>query len=210
MTVRKRTTKADSGSPSTGEPEYLVVGTLRRPHGLRGEILMDVITDFPERLLRGVKLFVGSSREPRIIDSCRQHSRGMLIQLRGISSPEAAGSYRQQAVYVLAANRPRLPKGQYYHHELVGSKVVDENQQTLGVLAEILQTGANDVYVVKGAPDRELLLPAIAGVLLEIDSDRRMIQVRVPNGIDPQGTARRPRRRATDPMPDDSAQHDGR
>jgi len=184
MTARKRATKADSGSPPTGEPEYLVVGILNRAHGLRGEMLMKVVTDFPERLKPGVKVFLGHGHKPCIIGECRIHTQGMLIRFQGIGTSEAAGAYRNQSVYVLSADRPRLPEGQYYHHELLGLKVIDEGEQLIGALVEILETGANDVYVIKGADERELLLPAIPGVVLGIDLRRRLIRVHVPDGIE--------------------------
>ncbi|MFH1185570.1 MAG: ribosome maturation factor RimM [Chloroflexota bacterium] len=185
MTVRRPTTKANSGSPSTGEPEYLVVGTLMRPHGLLGEMLMNVITDFPARLVPGSKVFLGARYTPMTVGARRLHARGLLIRLQGIDTPEAAGAYRNHPVYVLSSDRPRLPAGQYYHHELLGSMViVDADQRSIGTLVEILQTGANDVYVIKDAADREMLLPSIAGVVLGIDVHQHLIRVRVPDGMD--------------------------
>jgi 16S rRNA processing protein RimM len=145
---------------------------------------MDVVTDFPERMKRGVKVFVGAGHAPSIISMCRPHAQGLLIQFRGVDSAEKAGEYRNQEVYVLTADRPRLPPGQYYHHELLGSLVLDEDRGALGKLTDILQTGANDVYVVRGPSGSELLLPAIRGVVLEIDSRRRLIRVRIPEGMD--------------------------
>jgi len=156
-----------------------------RPHGLHGEMLMDVITDLPERLEPGSKVFLGKAHEPMIIGARRLHARGLLINLQGIDTPEAAGAHRNQPVYVLSSNRPGLPAGQYYHHELLGSTIVaDEDQRLLGTLAAILQTGANDVYVIKDAADREMLLPAIGGVVLGIDVHQHVIIVRVPDGIE--------------------------
>ena len=208
MTARERTTRANSGSPPTGEPDYLVVGTLRRPHGLRGEILMDVRTDFPERLKGGVTVFLGRHHEPAVISACRPHARGLLIHFQALDSREAAAAYCGRDVYVLTADRPRLPAGQYYHHELLGCDVVDEDRGSVGALVEILQTGANDVYVIKGASGRELLLPAIEGVVLEIDPSRHLIRVRTPDGIEaPAGgrdggsTKPRGRRQRSRPVP---------
>jgi 16S rRNA processing protein RimM len=115
MTARKRKVMADPGSPP-GEPEYLVVGFLRRAHGLQGEMLMDVVTDFPERLKPGTTIYVGERHEPRIIETSRGHARGILIRLQGVASPEMTAAFRNQAMYVLTADRPKLPDGQYYHH----------------------------------------------------------------------------------------------
>ena len=192
---------ADSGSPPPGEPEYLVVGFLRRAHGLQGEMLMDVVTDFPERLKPGTTIYVGERHEPRIIETSRGHARGMLIRLQGVASPEMTTAFRNQALYVLTADRPELPEGQYYHHQLLGSAVVDENGESLGILAEIIQTGANDVYVIRGLEKRELLVPAIEGVVLEISPDRHLLRIRVPDGIEFRSESEPPHRRARDADP---------
>src|SRR5512140_2993402 len=100
MAGRKRTESAGSGSPSTGEPEYLVVGSLRRPHGVHGEMVMEVLTDFPERLKAGAKLFVGPSHEPIELENARTHNEGLLVKFGGIDTPEEAGRHTNQLLYV--------------------------------------------------------------------------------------------------------------
>ena len=176
----KNRRKSHSGSPATGEPDYLVVGLLRRAHGLQGEILMEVITDFPDRLTANAPVFLGPKHRPAFIESSRAASRGMLVRLRGVENSEAADAYRGQQVFVASAGRPALQSGHYYHHQLLGSDVVDEKGNPIGKLAEILQTGANDVYVVKPAAEKELLLPAIDSVILGVDLDQHLVRVRLP------------------------------
>lgn len=183
MTAKKNSANAGSGSPSAGEPLYLVVGSLRRPHGVRGEMVMEVITDFPERLKPNTQVFVGDSHQPMTLAEARFHNEGLLIKFNGVDTPEEAGRYRNQLVYVTAADRPPLPKGRYYHHELIGFEVVDEDDQPIGVLSEVMQTGANDVYVVTRPGAREILLPAIASVVLDIEAGRRFIRVHLLDGL---------------------------
>lgn len=184
MTARRRKTKqAGSGSPSAGEPEYLVVGRLRRPHGLHGEMVMEIQTDFPERLKSGIEVYVGEDHRPIMIVGTRFHNEGLLVKFEGLDTPEDVGRYRNQFVYVSTADRPPLPEGQYYHHELVGFDVVDEDEKRIGALAEIFQTGANDVYVVTQPDGGEVLLPVIPSVILEIQADRRRIVVRLIPGL---------------------------
>jgi len=84
---------------------------------------------------------------------------------------------------VKAADLPRLPEGQYYHHQLLGLSVVDETGQVLGELAEILETGANDVYLVKTPLGKELLLPAIEDVILGVPLERKEMSVRPPDWL---------------------------
>jgi 16S rRNA processing protein RimM len=183
MASKKVQATAEAGSPMVGEPEYLVVGFLRRPHGVKGEILMDVHTDFPERLKTGITVFVGESYQPMVIASLRYHASGLLVRFRGIKSPEEAGLYRNTWVYVPAANRPELPEGEYYHHQLIGLNVVTDEGRDLGVLVDILETGANDVYVIRAVDGNEVLLPAIPPVVLEIKLADRQMCVRLLDGL---------------------------
>jgi 16S rRNA processing protein RimM len=171
-----------SGSP-IGEPLYLSVGFLRRPHGLAGEIIMDLHTDFPERMKSGRKLFVGEEYQPMTLTSVRPHQAGLLVKFKDVETPEDAGKYRNQWVFIKAKDAPPLPDGKIYQYKLIGFKVVDENENPLGTLVEILETGANDVYVVKDDTGKEILLPAIPSVILDLDTARRLIRVHVLDGL---------------------------
>lgn len=175
-------TKNAPGSPD-GEPVYLVVGFLRRAHGLHGEMIMDLHTDFPERLRSGRKLFVGEDHKPIAVAGARSHAKGILIKIKGIETPEDTVQFRNQWVYVKASDVPALPKGQIYQHELFGFKVVDENENPLGELVEIIETGANDVYVIRDDSGKEILLPAIPSVILELDPARRLMRVHLLEGL---------------------------
>ncbi len=171
-----------SGSP-VGEPVYLVIGFLRRPHGVNGEIIMDIHTDFPDRIKSGRKVLIGEKHQPHTLDTVRERNDGLLISLRGVDTPEEAGKFRNQWVYVKASEVPPLPEGQVYKYELVGLDVIDDNGNALGKLAEILETGANDVYVVKNEEGKEILLPAIPPVILNIDMNQRVMKVHLLEGL---------------------------
>jgi 16S rRNA processing protein RimM len=171
-----------SGSP-TGEPVYLVIGFLRRPHGVSGEIIMDIHTDFPDRIKSGKKVLVGEKHQPLTLDTVRPHANGLLVSLRGVNTPEEAGKYRNQWVYVKASEVPPLPEGQHYKYELVGLDVVEDNGTPLGKLVEILETGANDVYIVRDDSGKEILLPAIPAVILNLDMDQRVMKVHLLEGL---------------------------
>ena len=174
--------KKTSGSPD-GEPLYLSVGFLRRPHGLQGEIVMDLHTDFPERMKSGRKLFVGEAYQPMTLTSVRPHQSALLVKFKGIETPEDAGMYRNQWVFIKAKDAPPLPEGKIYQHELIGFRVVDENDNPLGELVDILETGANDVYVVKDDSGTEILLPAIPSVILDLDAGARLMRVHLLEGL---------------------------
>jgi 16S rRNA processing protein RimM len=172
------------GSPSTGEPVvYLAVGTLRRSHGIRGDMLVEVLTDFPERLKPGTYIFVGDKKQAIKITRRRPHSEGMILGFEGISTAEQTAKYRAQTIYVKGDDRPPLPDGEYYHHQILGLNVVDESGADLGIITEIIETGANDVYVVKGVNDREILLPALKQVLLDVNLDTKTMRVHLLPGL---------------------------
>lgn len=175
-----------AGSPGNGEPVFLVVGKLRRPHGIRGEIIMDVWTDFPERLEKGGVVFVGQDYRPETIRSLRWHGRSMLMAFDAYQTPESAGDLRNLLVYVRADDRPPLPEGEYYHHQLMGMRVVDESGELLGHLTQIMDTGANDVFVVRPQTGPEILLPAIESVILDIDLEKGEMRVHLLPGLIPE------------------------
>jgi 16S rRNA processing protein RimM len=173
-----------AGSPGEGEPVFLVVGKLRRPHGLRGELIMEVITDFPERLEPGVQVYVGEGFRPLRIRSRRWHGKLLLIAFDGYHEREAAGEFRNWLVYVRADDRPPLPEGEYYEHQLLGLRVVSDEGKFLGWLAQILETGANDVYIVRPESGPDILLPAIDDVILDIDLARAEMRVSLLPGLE--------------------------
>lgn len=161
----------------------MAVGKLRRPHGVHGEIIMDVLTDFPERLKPGRKMLVGDRRLPVQIRSVRGHDQALLIAFKGYDTPEQAGELRNQILYATAADQPPLEEGEYYHHQLIGLTVFDEQGNLLGELAEIMETGANDVYVVRPESGHEILLPAIDEVILEINLEKKSMSVHLLPGL---------------------------
>lgn len=171
----------NTGSP-TGEPLYLSVGFLRRPHGVKGEIVMDLHTDFPERMKKGRKLFVGDDHKPMTLTNVRPHQAGLLVKFKDVDTPEDAGLYRNQWVYVQTKDVP-LPEGQHYKHELLGLKVIGEDGNPLGELVEILETGANDVYVVRDDSGKDILLPNIPSVILDLDLGTRTMRVHLLEGL---------------------------
>lgn len=176
------TAEKNSGSPK-GESIYLAIGYLRRPHGVMGEVIMDLHTDFPDRIKSGRKVYIGEKYEAFTIGSARTHGNGLLVKLRGFDAPETAGRFRNQWVYVKSSEVPALPEGKHYKHELIGLTVMADDGGKLGTLNEVLETGANDVYVVQKENGKEVLLPAIPDVVLEIDMEDRVMKVHLLDGL---------------------------
>lgn len=175
-------TEKKAGLEKTSGPAFLLIGKLCKTHGIHGEMDMQVFTDFPERLRHGKKVYLGEEKSPITLDTLRPKNKLMLVAFEGIKTPEEAKLLTNQGVYVKTAEVPALPEGVYYHHELIGLQVY-EKEILLGELTEILETGANDVFVVKLAEGKELLMPDIPQVILSVDLIEGKMNVSLPDGL---------------------------
>jgi 16S rRNA processing protein RimM len=172
-----------AGPPSAGGPDFLVVGKVRRPHGVHGEVVAEIYTDFPERLTLKKSIYLGEKHIKLVINSLRPHNEGLLLGFEGVTTPEQAGRYRNQILSIASEEAPELSEGEYYFHELLDLEVVDETGEPLGKLTDILETGANDVYVVTDSSGHELLLPAIPEVILDVDLDANLMKIHLLPGL---------------------------
>jgi 16S rRNA processing protein RimM len=172
-----------AGSSGGDEPAFLAVGRLRKPHGLRGDITMEVLTDFPERLKAGHTLFVGPQFQPMKLKSVKAHDPLLLVSFEGCDSQEEAGELRNRLVYVSASDRPPLEEGEYYHHQLLGLNVYTDEGSYLGTVSEIIETGSNDVLIILPESGPDILLPMLDEVILEVDLEDGRILVRLMPGL---------------------------
>jgi 16S rRNA processing protein RimM len=105
------------------------------------------------------------------------------MTFNGYDTPEKVGELRNQPVFIPIADRPALPDGEYYHHQLLGLRVLTEAEEILGVITEILETGAADVFVVRPDTGPEILIPMAESFVLDINLERREMHVRVIPGL---------------------------
>lgn len=167
------------GSPQPGEPVYLMIGKLRRPHGVRGELWLELTTEHPENIHDGSTVFIGEKKTAVTIEHIRPADKLWLVSFTDYADCQVVEVFRNQRVYIPAKNAVPLAEGQYYHHEIIGMKVYNESLALLGVVEDILVTGANDVYVVKSENGSEVLVPAIKSVIIEIDRNTGRMVVRL-------------------------------
>lgn len=174
---------------SSTDRKYLVLGEILRPHGVRGEVRMRIITDYPERLHDLESLHLGKSPDdPNIesiqLNSVRFHKNYALLTVNGITDRNQADTLRGKTVMVRMEDAVPLEDGEYYLFELIGLKVmVDDNE--IGKIKEVLQTGANDVYIVDGPRYGEILVPAHDETILDLDFDKSIIRMTLPEGLLP-------------------------
>ncbi len=162
--------------------ELLAVGHVVRPHGVRGELLLEPLTDFPEHLREVETVYVGEAAQAHRLAGARHHRGQLIIRLGDCADRDCAERFRGQLVQIRAEAAAPLPPGRYYHHQIIGLTAVTEAGEELGKVVEILETGANDVYVVDTAQG-ELLLPAIKSVITAIELDQQRIVVHLMEGL---------------------------
>lgn len=166
------------GSPQPGEPVYLMIGRLRRPHGVNGELLLELTTEHPEKVKPGLGVYIGENKTPLKIARIRAANKLWLVSFEGYDQIQQVEWFTNQWVYISDKDAAPLPEGRYYHHEIIGMQVFSDQGELLGVVSEIIVTGANDVYVVKSESGTEILLPAIKSVIIEIDREAHRIVAR--------------------------------
>ncbi len=165
-----------------GKESYLAVGRVIGVHGVRGEIKVKQLTDFPERFARGALLFVEGETSQREVVSARPHKGALLVKLSGLEDRNAAEILRGKYLFIAREDAMPLGEDEYYEDELVGLTVETMEGELLGELVEIMWTGANEVYIVRG-PQGETLLPAIADVVQEVDVDAGIMRVTLLPGL---------------------------
>jgi 16S rRNA processing protein RimM len=173
----------NTGSSPNDEPVFVIIGKFRRPHGIKGEIVMTVLIDFPELIHQGRILYVGERYTPYEVRSVRWHGGDLLVALEELPDRTAVEIFRNIMVYMKAKDLPEPPEGEFYIHQLVGLDVITDEGQELGKIKEILVTGANDVYLVESEGGKQILLPAIEQVVLDIDHDSGKVKVHILPGL---------------------------
>jgi len=164
------------------EPRYLVIGRVIRPWGVRGEVKVEIITDFPERFALLRRVYLGPEAVPVIVEGFRLHQAAAILKLRGYHDRAAAEELRGQLVQIPIEEAMPLAEDEYYEHQLVGLAVWTARGEFLGTVEEIIFTGSNDVYVVR-SQGKELLIPAIEDVVLEINLARGRMVVELMEGL---------------------------
>lgn len=163
---------------------YFAIGRIVGAHGIRGEVKVLVMTDYPERFRPGARLYLGTEQTcaPTEIQTVRSHKGVLLVKLSTVPDRNLAELLQGQYLLIPAEQAMPLADHEYYAHDLIGLAVETTAGGALGTLTEILFTGANDVYVVTG-PAGEVLIPALREVIVGIDLVGRKMIVDPPAGL---------------------------
>jgi 16S rRNA processing protein RimM len=189
--AKRLTREKERGSRGQGrapEPRYLIVGQVVGAHGVRGELKVVLLTDDPHRFRSLARVFIGlGDEEPvaRPLKGYRPHKGNALLRIEACDDRATAEGLRGMLIQVPLAEAIPLEEGEYFEHQILDLAVWTADGQLLGQVADIIHTGANEVYVVRSAdPDRaEVLIPAIRDVVLEVDLEAGRLIVELPEGL---------------------------
>lgn len=165
--------------------QYFQVGVISSTHGIRGEVKVYPTTDDPARFLslKEVLLDTGSgwmSLEP---EQVRFFKKMVILKFKGYNSINDVEKYRNKGLYVPRAQAVPLEEGEYYVADLLGLEVRTEDGEPFGRLKDVMQTGANDVYVIDSLRNGEVLVPAIAECILEVSVEQGWMRIHLLDGL---------------------------
>jgi 16S rRNA processing protein RimM len=166
--------------------DLVLIGKIVGAHGLKGTSKIQSYAESLEIFKSGTVLLVSSpdgSENHYEIDWIKSHSRGALLTLKEVTDRDQAKSLIGSELYIEKAELPELEAGTYYWSDLIGVNVYTSDDRYIGSVASIIETGANDVYVVKDA-DKEILVPALESVVQSIDIESKIMRVELPEGLE--------------------------
>ena len=161
--------------------EFLEAGKIVTTHGIRGEVKIMPYTDAPELLCEFDRLFFGKDKAEIYIERARVAKNMVIAKIEGIDTVEAAEKYRNKVLF-MHRDDLELDEDTYFIQDLIDMEVKDADSGFIyGKITDVLQNGANDVYVIKG--DREYLVPAIPDVVISTDIDSNIMLIRPLDGL---------------------------
>ena len=172
-------------------PARMVVGRVLRPHGLRGELVIEILSDAPERFAPGAAVAAGDPDSggplrPLEVSAARLHQGRMLVRFAGVEDRDAAEPLRGYLLSIPLEAARELGHDEFWRHQLVGLRVVDAEGNERGVVDDVLPGAANDLLQVRRPDGVDVLVPAVAAlVTVELEAGRVVVQA-IPGLLDPQ------------------------
>ncbi len=171
-------------TPEINPDDFLLVGTIGLPFGIKGQVKLHTITSRPEHLLRLKTVFLGDARAATALRRVAEHKHAvMILTLAGVEDRNAADALRGTEVYIRQQDAAPLDEDEYFLHDLPGLQVETTGGEVLGTVDEVLETGANDVLVVKRESGEEALIPMTREVVKALDLTARRIVIEPIRGL---------------------------
>lgn len=166
--------------------EHLIVGKIVNTHALQGEVKVVSASDFKEeRFAKGSQLFIDYKGEqvPVLVAAHREHKGTDLLKFKDLGSINDVEKYKGCHLLVAADELAELADDEFYYFEVIGCQVVTTDGETIGEIYEILETGANDVWIVKRPGQKDALIPYIEDVVKEVDIQEKRVLIQVMEGL---------------------------
>lgn len=163
----------------------LRVGVIVKTHGIRGEVKVYPTTDSPERFddIEIVKLRQGKRVYEFRIEKARYQKNLVILKFKGIDNINDVEQYRGAELWINREDGADLKDGEYYIADIIGIEVVTEDGTRLGTVKDVLETGANDVYIVERSGMKDLLIPAIKECILDVNIDDNVMTIHLMDGL---------------------------
>lgn len=168
---------AQSAAPLSSSGDWAIVGEIVGAFGIHGEVKVRPLTDFADRFAVGATLYLGARHEPRAITSSRDQGTLYIIGLQGCATANDAERLRGKELAIPDSELAALPADQFYQHDILGLRVERIDGRPLGVITDIIASGASDLYVVRDTAGEERMLPAVREFIYDIDLSARVMRV---------------------------------
>ncbi len=161
------------------------VGVITTTHGVRGEVKVFPTTDDPTRFKKIKKVLLDNGKEKRELEitQVRFFKNQVILKFKGIDDINEVEKYRQADLYVTREHAIPLQKNEYYVADLIGLSVITDEEEAIGEITDVMQTGANDVYVVEDQSGKEILIPAISDCIKQVDLENQLMRVHLLPGL---------------------------
>ncbi len=165
--------------------DLLKVGIISSTHGIRGEVKVFPTTDDPQRFKKLDRVLLDNGKEKRElkIQSVKFFKQFVIVKFAEINDINDVEQYKGSSLFVTRKQAVKLDKDEYFIADLIGISVIAQKEQLKGILKDVIETGANDVYVIALSDGRELLLPAIKECVLSVDIEKGEMQIRLLDGL---------------------------
>ncbi len=164
--------------------KFITIGKIVAPHGVRGEVRVVPLTDFPERF-RQMKTVLASNGKELVIEQVRYHKQFVLLKFQGFDNATAVEALRNLLLQIERQDLVKLPADHFYIFDIIGLKVFDNDGEYLGVVTDVLKTGSNDVYIAEREGKPPLLIPALKKVVENIDLAGGQMRVKLQEEWEP-------------------------
>ena len=165
--------------------QLLQVGVISSTHGIRGEVKVFPTTDDVKRFKKLKKVILDTGREhlPLEVESVKFFKQFAIVKFKGIDNINDIEKYKGKSLLVDRENAVKLRKDEYFIADMIGLQVYTEDGETFGVLKDVLETGANDVYIINSPKHGEVLVPAIKKCILEVDVEGGKMTIHLMEGL---------------------------